>query len=305
MQRSLFLRIQYAVEAHDPYFVQKTDALGTLGLSSLQKITAAMRMLAYGIAADYVDKLLAIGKNRGFHEMLGSIDCMHWKWKNCPTAWKGMYSGHVREPMIILEAVVSYDLWIWHAFFGLPRSHNDINVLERSSVFTDLADGCIAAVNYSVNGNDYAMGYYLADGIYPQWSTFVKTISSPQGNKQKYFAAAQESARKDVERAFGVLQARFAIVRGPARFWKCETLKDIMKACIIMHNMIIEDEQDIGVEDFNYDTIDESPHAPVSHEHTPELMEFIRGIRRIKDRGTHSQLQSDLVEHLWQQHNQS
>ena len=24
----------------------------------------------------------------------------------------------------------SFDLWIWHAFFGLPGSNNDINVLE-------------------------------------------------------------------------------------------------------------------------------------------------------------------------------
>ena len=52
-----------------------------------------------------------------------------------------MYSGHVHEPKIILEAVASYDLWIWHAFFGLPGSHNDINVLERSSVFTLLSEG--------------------------------------------------------------------------------------------------------------------------------------------------------------------
>jgi hypothetical protein len=48
------------------------------------------------------------------------------------------------------------------------------------------------------------------------------------------FAAAQESTRKDVERAFGVLQARFAIIRGPAHGWNCETLINIMKACIIM-----------------------------------------------------------------------
>ncbi|MCH1922784.1 transposase, partial [Shewanella sp. A3A] len=70
----------------------------------------------------------------------------------------------------------------------------------------------------------------------------MKTIPEPHGNKRKYFAKAQEAVRKDVERAFGVLQARFAIVRGPARHWDEKTLGYIMKACVIMHNMIIEDE---------------------------------------------------------------
>jgi len=87
------------------------------------------------------------------------------------------------------------------------------------------------------------MGYYLADGIYASWATFIKSISQPMGNKNKYFAKAQEVARKDVERAFGVLQSRFTIVRGPSRVWDTETLENIMKACVIMHNMIIEDEE--------------------------------------------------------------
>jgi hypothetical protein len=136
-----------------------------------------------------IARLLAIGESRGFPGMLGSIDCMHWKWKNCPNAWRGMYFGHIREPTIILEAVASHDLWIWHTFFGLPGSHNDINVLERSNVFANLAEGRAPPVNYSVNGHDYTMGYYLADGIYHSWATFVKTIHAPQANKRKNFAA--------------------------------------------------------------------------------------------------------------------
>ena len=64
----------------------------------------------------------------------------------------------------------------------------------------------------------------------------------PMGQKAKLFAQKQEGARKDVERAFGVLQARFAIVRGPARMWDRKTLGDIMYACSILHNMIVEDE---------------------------------------------------------------
>ena len=225
MNRDLFLRIMHAVEDHDEYFVQKRNAANTIGLSCFQKVTASFRMLTYWVLEDATDeyvriaesttieslrrfvsaiidvfedrylrspnendiaRLIALGEERGFPGMLGSIDCMHWKWKNCPSAWQGMYSGHVHEPTIILEAVASKDLWIWHAFFGLPGSHNDINVLHRSPLFAKLAEGKAPQVNYSINGHDYTMGYYLADGIYPSWATLVKTIQQPQGNKRKY-----------------------------------------------------------------------------------------------------------------------
>ena len=63
-------------------------------------------------------------------------------------------------------------------------------MLERSHVFNELAEGRTPTVHYSINGHDYTMEYYLADGIYLKWATFVKTIPSPQGHKQKLFAAA-------------------------------------------------------------------------------------------------------------------
>nr|KYP39171.1 hypothetical protein KK1_039535 [Cajanus cajan] len=44
------------------------------------------------------------------------------------------------------------------------------------------------AVNFTVNGTQYDMGYYLADDIYPEFATFVKTTSMPQGEKRKLFA---------------------------------------------------------------------------------------------------------------------
>nr|XP_051207884.1 uncharacterized protein LOC127323808 [Lolium perenne] len=287
MSRDLFNRIASGILEHDydGYFTQKRSASGALGLHPLQKMTAAMRMLTYGIAADGADeyirsaeatnlesckkfvikvcevfgerylrspneqdiaRLLAIGEERGFPGMLGSIDCMHLGWKNCPKKWHGMFKGHVNEPTMILEAVASQDLWIWHAYFGLPGSLNDINVLQRSPVFSKLAEGQTPAVNYSINGHQYTMGYYLADGIYPRWATFVKSIPAPDTRKHKTFAKKQEACRKDVERAFGVLQSRFAIVRGPAKGWKRKEIGDVMKACVIMHNMIVEEERETG-----------------------------------------------------------
>jgi hypothetical protein len=116
--------------------------------------------------------------------------------------------GHNKKPMIILKAVASYDLRIWHAFFGMPGSINDINVLYWSPVFDNLDKSIGPIVNFKVNGRDYNMGYYLAD----PWATLISGISSPQSNKHKHFALKQVEYQKDVEHAFGVLQAKYPIM---------------------------------------------------------------------------------------------
>jgi hypothetical protein len=95
--------------------------------------------------------------------------------------------GLKKEPTIILEAVASKDLWIWHAFFGTPGSHNDINVLQRFYIFTRLAEGKVHKLILTSMIMNIKMGYYLAYGIYPSWATFVKIIPKPQGNKKKIF----------------------------------------------------------------------------------------------------------------------
>ena len=97
-----------------------------------------------------------------------------------------------------------------------------------------------------VNNRTYEFPYWLADGIYPDYRCFVKTFHEPAGDEQKLFAKAQEAVRKDVERAFGVLQARFAIVARPARHWKLDELNSILRCCIIPHNMIVADDRETG-----------------------------------------------------------
>ena len=126
MSRDLFVRIMNAVESYDDYFVQKRSAANVLGLSCFQKVTAAFRMLTYRVPDDATDEyvrigestaieslrrfvaavvdlfeeeslrypneadtthLLALVEQNGFPGMLGSIDCMHWAWKNFPVEW--------------------------------------------------------------------------------------------------------------------------------------------------------------------------------------------------------------------------
>ncbi|KAD5803084.1 hypothetical protein E3N88_14444 [Mikania micrantha] len=70
-----------------------------------------------------------------------------------------------------------------------------------------------------VNGVEYKLGYYLGDEIYPSWATIVKSLQHPLDNdlKRRRFKRAQEAARKDVERAFGVLKGKWNILHRPAK----------------------------------------------------------------------------------------
>jgi len=62
ISRHLFCRIQSAVETHDIYFVQRRNGSKRLNFSSIQKITAALRMLAYVVTADFIGEYLKIGE---------------------------------------------------------------------------------------------------------------------------------------------------------------------------------------------------------------------------------------------------
>uniref|UniRef100_A0A0D3CY29 DDE Tnp4 domain-containing protein n=1 Tax=Brassica oleracea var. oleracea TaxID=109376 RepID=A0A0D3CY29_BRAOL len=343
MNKSLFMHIVDRLSNEVQFFRQKKDGLGSLGLSTLQKCTAAIRVLAYGPALDAVDEylrlgatttrlcveifleaiiylfgdqylrrptpddlqcLLHIGELRGFPGMIGSIDCMHWEWKNFSTTWKCQYSRGSGKLTIVLETVASYDLWIWHAFFGPPGTLNDINVLDRSHVFDDIINGQAPQVNFSVNGREYHLAYYLTDGIYPKCATFIQSIPIPQGPKAVLFAQRQEAARKDVERAFGVLQARFANVKNPVFSWDKVKIGKIMRACIILHNMIVENERDdytqYDVLDFQQGEGNGSSHVDLTYStDIPTNIANQMGVRtRIRDRQAHQQLKGDLVEHI-------
>ncbi|KAL9680401.1 hypothetical protein QQ045_018280 [Rhodiola kirilowii] len=233
MSNNLFNRIKTKLCNHDEHWHECRDAGGVLGLLPEQKMTAATRMLAYGSCADHCVELIRMGESttleclkkwcaqvvehykdrylrspnaadlsrllqraeqRGFPGMIGSINCMHWEWKNFPTSWQGAYSDRKGCPTIILEALASYDTWIWHSFIGVPGTQNDINVLHQSDIFDPLLAGICPQVTYKVNENTYDAGYYLADGIYPKYSSFVKTIPNPQGDHEKLFAKMSRGA---------------------------------------------------------------------------------------------------------------
>ncbi|CAL2246065.1 unnamed protein product [Prunus armeniaca] len=197
-------------------------------------------------STDQVDEITRMGKSTTLEAL------------NCPTALQGDYGNRKCQKSIILEAVAGFDTWVWHAFFGVAGSQNDLNVLGQSPVFNDVLGGQGPNITYEVNNTVYQTGYYLADGIYP---------------------------------------------------------RSIMMTCIILHNMIVEDEYDYDVVEVyepdpmntTWTRIYERPIGPNGEPFEPEpLVRDGRFMTRMIDRYTemqssyiHERRQLDLMEHLW------
>ncbi|XP_050160394.1 uncharacterized protein LOC126633908 [Malus sylvestris] len=219
IRRELFESILNVVVNHDHYFARKIDDVGQQGLSPHQKLTSAFSMLANGCSANSTNEYCRLAESTTIENMkhfCKAIEAIYGATYLCKPNREdlkrllhkaGQFKGRHNKPTIMLEVVASYKTWIWHAFIGAPRSNNDINVLWFSSLFDDVVNGWAPEFRYKVNGNRYEVGYYLIDGIYPSWSTFVKSFSHLDSAKKKLFSQRQESYRKDVERAFRILQA--------------------------------------------------------------------------------------------------
>ncbi|XP_074375517.1 uncharacterized protein LOC141717330 [Apium graveolens] len=69
MPRPLFERILCQLQQHDNYFKAKFDAVGAVGLSGIQKMTASLRMLTYGTPTDSVDEYVKIRKSTSIESL--------------------------------------------------------------------------------------------------------------------------------------------------------------------------------------------------------------------------------------------
>ncbi|XP_071705085.1 protein ALP1-like [Rutidosis leptorrhynchoides] len=176
-------------------------------------------------------------------------------------------------------------------------SNNDINILNQSPVFDALKKGTAPSAPFEVNGHQYTKGYYLADGIYPDCATLIKGMSCPTDKPRIKFTRFQASARKDIERAFGVLQGRFHILSQPSLTLKVNKMRRVMECCLILHNLILE---------YNDFALCKWEERFITEERAKRAQRVRnRGrdqdvvTREIRDRAVYDQLTEDLIEHIW------
>jgi len=96
-------------------------------------------------------------------------------------------------------------------------------------------------------------------------------------------------------------------VRNPSLAWDRDIIGKIMMACVVLHNMIVEDERESHPSYQNmipraeeveaFDNID--PNWTFQAGHHPSMETYMETRTRVRNRGTHHQLKDDLIEHIW------
>jgi hypothetical protein len=71
---------------------------------------------------------------------------------------------------------------------------------------------------------------------------------------------------------------------------------NVMTACVIMHNMIIENEWDDNIYDQGCDFSGELAELAVG---VATWEQFMHATENLHDRHIHDRLQTDLIEHIW------
>ena len=92
--------------------------------------------------------------------------------------------------------------------------------------------------DFEIGGKTFNRLWLLVDGIYPELSHFAKTIQEPVGRKASRYASWQEASRKDIERAFDVLQRKFRILVQKIELWHLGNIASVVNTCITLHNML-------------------------------------------------------------------
>jgi Plant transposon protein len=97
---------------------------------------------------------------------------------------------------------------------------------------------------FLVNSVAFNPANFLANGIYPAWALFIKMNRNAMSPRDQRFASAQEAVRKGFERMFAAIVARWHILKQPCRLVKRDEMANVVKACILMNNMIVEARRD-------------------------------------------------------------
>jgi len=189
----------------------------------------------------------------GFPGCVGSIDCTHIRWWNCPSKHRNSCHGKEGYRLLGFQVIVDNTKRILHVSKGYFGSLNDQNICDIDPIIYNDNGGIVNLARdrrflyndvkfdlYDSDGNvDRIVGaYYISDGGYPPISVFISPTNRRFDKAAVYWSEFLESVRKDVECTFGILKSRFRGLMYGLRLRSQVLMEAAVHTCCILHNML-------------------------------------------------------------------
>ena len=204
-------------------------------------------LVAWPVGRRLVRIVTAFQSKQGFPNCIGAIDGSHiYIASPSNTIVEADHRNRNKSFSILLQAVVDSKCYFTSINTGPPGSLHDSAHFKSSSLYRKVEDGVMGGFHDDPMSWPSSLPfppYILADRGYPLLSWCITPFKMgpmgvPLSKEELWFNKKHSSTRMSVERAFGILKARFKEI-GTKSSLKLEFLPTVVHSCCILHNILL------------------------------------------------------------------
>lgn len=174
-----------------------------------------------------------------------STDGVHIRWDACPDGLNVLATGKEKYPTLSYSVTVGHNKCIYSSTASFLGAQNDLTTSRYDGFLNDIKNGKYDLVTYTLfdkDGIPYVVFgvWVLCDGGYHKWKFMQCPLSMAETELEGQWSRKMESMRKDVEGTFGILKNRFRILKYGLRYPSQEACDNVVFACMILHNMLLQ-----------------------------------------------------------------
>ena len=206
-----------------------------------------------------------------------------------PVRAGAQYFNYKRSFSVNMMGVVDAHYKFLYVAVGAQGSANDSAVFNASNFAKAVADPSnplnIPHARVITNTNIETPMMFVADDAYPLRPNIMKPFSSRGlSPSERIFNYRLSRARRVVENAFGILVARFRILRGNMQLQPPQVCEVVM-ACCVLHNFLRQRAQDELPDNLEaHNGADMQPLLNVTHEPRVSGAHYNANSKRIRDK---------------------
>ena len=197
--------------------------------------------------AEY-DAVEGVYRSKGLPGCVGSIDCVHVRWDNCPAGLLGECVGKEGKPTLAFEVVVAHDRRVQSVSGYCHGAQNDKTISKHDRAVTTLRTpgSTLSEKTFELETNDigdteeHKGAYFICDGGYSTWTCLMPPYKEYEPTTIKEgWSKHVEGLRKDVECTFGILKKRFQVLKNPIRLSQAKEIQKMFVTCCALNNRLL------------------------------------------------------------------